>query len=188
VKPLWRRRPAPALVLAVFVAAGIGCVRRPGICRICEREIRAEVRAVAVLDDGGRVTACCPRCALQFLRESGRAARTLVVSDYGGGGSLPLGAAWIVEGSDETPCLRHHPPARGDTGAPLHLCYDRCQPSLIAFRDEAAARAYLAAHGGELRPPGAVLPPGAGAAGFPGAAEPAATPPAGPEPGPAAPR
>jgi hypothetical protein len=158
VIPSWRRPAPPALVLAAVLAAAIGCAPRPQICRICEREIHAEVRAVAVLEDGTRVTACCPRCALQFLREAGRAARSLEVSDYGGGGSLPLRAAWIVEGSDETPCLRHHPPIVGDTGAPLHLCYDRCQPSLIAFRDEAAARAFAAARGGDLRPPGTVMP------------------------------
>jgi hypothetical protein len=39
-------------------------------------------------------------------------------------------------------------------GAPLHACYDRCMPSLIAFRDAAAARAFVAEHGGRLQPPG----------------------------------
>ncbi|MBI4169761.1 MAG: hypothetical protein HY510_07475 [Acidobacteria bacterium] len=41
----------------------------------------------------------------------------------------------------------------------MHVCYDRCMPSLIAFGDEAAARAFMADHGGTLRPPGALSRP-----------------------------
>lgn len=78
--------------------------------------------------------------------------RGIRVSDYASGGSLAIQDAYLVEGSDETPCL-HTPPLRDETGTPLKLCYDRCQPSLIAFREANAASAFISDHGGMLRPP-----------------------------------
>jgi hypothetical protein len=81
-----------------------------------------------------------------------------VVTDYAGTGTLALDEAWLVDGSDETPCLRHHGPVTAGDGTPLHACYDRCMPSLIAFRDQATARAFAAEHGGTLESPGARRP------------------------------
>ena len=147
------------MTLAAALALA-GCVRRPELCELCRREIHPEVRTVVEFADGRRVAACCPRCALHVAKGGGvaegggTAARTIQVTDYAGSGTLPLDAAWLVDGSDETPCLRHHEPVTAGEGAPLHTCYDRCMPSLIAFRDAATARAFVAEHGGTLQPPG----------------------------------
>jgi len=168
-----RRRAAPAVVtgalrVAVALAAALalaGCARRPELCEICRRTIHDEVRTVVEFADGRRVAACCPRCALHLAEnggavggsstpDGGTAARAIQVTDYAGAGTLPLDAAWLVDGSDETPCLRHHAPVTAGEGAPLHACFDRCMPSLIAFRDAATARAFVAEHGGTLQPPG----------------------------------
>lgn len=159
--PLPRRPAAVALVAALLVAMTLaaallpaGCARRPDLCGLCQREIHPEVRTVVAFPDDRRVAACCPRCALHVAKDGGAAARTIEVTDYAGGGMLPLDAAWLVDGSDETPCLRHHAPVTAGEGAPLHTCYDRCMPSLIAFRDAATARAFVSEHGGTLQPPG----------------------------------
>jgi hypothetical protein len=142
------------LALALLGAAGLpACARRPEICALCRREIHREVRTVVQMEDGRRVAACCPRCARHVAQEGGSGARVVEVTDFAGSGVLPMSEAWLVEGSDETPCLRHHPPVTAGEGAPLHACYDRCMPSLIAFRDAAAARTFVADHGGTLVEP-----------------------------------
>lgn len=142
-----------AIVLGAL--AGLGaCVARTELCWVCEREVHKRLRATFVLANGRSVPACCPRCALHYREEPGNRVRSIRVTDYDTNTALPLERAWLVEGSDETPCLRHHLVADA-AGGPLHICYDRCVPSLIAFRDGAAARAFIAEHGGELRAPGA---------------------------------
>jgi hypothetical protein len=123
-------------------------------CEVCRREAHPEVASAVILADGRRVTTCCPRCALRYAGEAGRQPARIEVTDYASRRVLPLDLAYLVEGSDETPCLRHHAPATGGEGAPLHLCFDRCMPSLIAFAAEPAARAFMEEHGGELLPPG----------------------------------
>lgn len=138
----------------MLVAGMVACARQPDRCWICEREIHAQVRSTLTLADGRRVQACCPRCALHYKEEPGNAVIDLRVSDYRSAEPLALEAAYLVEGSDETPCL-HHPPPASDTRAPLQVCYDRCMPSLIAFRDEEAARSFIGEHGGALHQPGA---------------------------------
>jgi hypothetical protein len=166
--------------VAIVIGAWCGpaaCVARPDLCWVCEREVHGQVRATLVLANGRSVPACCPRCALHYRQEPGHPVRSIRVTDYPSQAGLPLERAWLVEGSDETPCLAHHPVVDAAAGA-LHVCYDRCMPSLIAFRDADAARGFMTAHGGTLRAPGAITIPGATAPG----SGPAATPP------PAAPR
>jgi len=166
-------RAGRGAVLALVAAATLGtlfapagCARRPELCGLCQRPIHAEVRTVVEFTDGRRVAACCPRCALRVAEGDGAAAanrpgtpragvRSLAVTDHAGGGTLSIEAAWLVDGSDETPCLRHHGPVTTGEGTSLHTCYDRCMPSLIAFRDAGAARAFVAEHGGTVQPPGA---------------------------------
>jgi len=147
-------RARVALALAVALAGLLaGCSLRAERCEVCERDIHPQVRATLTLGSGRQLAACCPRCALHYGQENSGAVRSIAVKDYASGELLPLERAWLVEGSDVTPCL-HLPPLRDDSGASLHLCYDRCMPSLIAFRDEAASRAFLAEHGGTVLGPG----------------------------------
>ncbi len=147
-------------LLAIALAALVCCARQPDRCWVCEREIHAQVRTTLTLASGRQVHACCPRCALHYKEETGDRVQSIRVTDQAAGGPLPFAAAYFVEGSDETPCL-HHPPVVDETRTPMQVCYDRCMPSLIAFRDGAAARAFLADHGGTLHPPGRFpgLPP-----------------------------
>lgn len=141
-----------ALCVAVLLMAP-GCSPSHELCAICEREIHSEVHASLVLNDGRILKACCPRCALEFLRQQAGDAKELFVADHASAQLFPIESAYLVEGSDETPCRRHEP-AVAEAKSPLHLCYDRCQPSLIAFRDASAATEFLREHGGRLHPPG----------------------------------
>ncbi|MGH9750794.1 MAG: hypothetical protein ACRD6R_12825 [Candidatus Polarisedimenticolia bacterium] len=144
-----RCRLLPALLLPLLAA----CVAHADRCWVCEREVHDEVRATLVLANGRKVPACCPRCALHYRHERGEALRDIEVTDHGGGGRLPLGAAFLVEGSDLTPCLEHHPVV-DERRVPMQVCYDRCMPSLIAFAAGTQARAFIEEHGGALHAPG----------------------------------
>ncbi len=140
--------------MAFAVALGpAACVRQAEHCWVCDREIHPGVVATITLQDGKRVHACCPRCALHYKTEAGNRAGRIQVTDFAGGGALPFESAWLVEGSDVTPCM-HHPPVVDETRNPLQVCYDRCMPSLIAFGSGEAARAFMNEHGGTLHDPG----------------------------------
>jgi hypothetical protein len=132
-----------------------GCARGAQMCGACGREIHPALRVTLQLEGRRDLHACCPRCALHFRNEGEVKVVGVRVSDYVSGGPLAIESAWLVEGSDETPCVHGAPPA-GEGGVPLHRCYDRCVPSLIAFAGEAAARAFMVEHGGTLRPPGEI--------------------------------
>ena len=147
-----------ALCLAALVLVLPGCVRHPESCWVCQRDVHASVRTTLTLASGKQVVACCPRCALHYQEDPGNAVREIRVTDHAAGGSLPMAAAFLIEGSDETPCMLHHP-VSDETRTPMQVCYDRCMPSLIAFKDEGAARAFAADHGGTLHPPGTFVPP-----------------------------
>jgi hypothetical protein len=142
-----------AAIFLILAALALACTARPELCRICEREIHPGVRADLTLVSGRQVAACCPRCALHYRQRDGDAVRAIEVTDRAGGRRLPIESAFLVEGSDETPCLQH-PPILDETRTPMHLCYDRCMPSLIAFASAAAAQAFVEEHGGVLHPPG----------------------------------
>lgn len=146
------------LIVTSTLSGLLACAARPERCWVCDREIHAGVVATITLADGRQVHACCPRCALHYQEEPGNEVRRITVTDFAGGGVVPFASAYFVEGSDETPCL-HHPPLVDETRNPLRICYDRCMPSLVAFRSADAARAFMADHGGTLLAPGAL--PGA---------------------------
>lgn len=141
-------------MILTLLAALAACARRPETCWICQREVHDSVRTTLTLASGKSVVACCPRCALHYQEEPANKVREIRVTDYGGGGSLSFSEAFLVEGSDETPCLRHHQAMTDESRTPMQVCYDRCMPSLIAFKEETAAGAFAAEHGGTVYPPG----------------------------------
>jgi hypothetical protein len=142
------------LVLSALVAALAACAGRTELCWVCQREITPRVRVTLSLEDGRKVHACCPRCAVHYTEGSGPPVRTIEVSDYASRATIDLRQAFFVEASDETPCLEHHHPVTDPGGAPMQVCYDRCMPSLIAFASREGAAAFQAEHGGTLVPPG----------------------------------
>ena len=144
--------------LQVVALAGLLTCRNPeAVCAICDRPIHPEMAATVVLEDGRQLNACCPRCALHHRTLQTTGIRRIEVTDHAGGGRLPLESAFLVDGSDQTPCLGHTPNV-DPSGVALHTCYDRCVPSLIAFKDKSMARAFTTEHGGVLRLPSAVGP------------------------------
>lgn len=146
--------PWMRLLVAVLTLFLVACGARTELCWVCQREISPRVRVTLSLEDGRKVHACCPRCAVHYTEGSGPAVRTIEVSDYVSGRTVDLRQAFFVEGSDETPCLAHHHPMTDPGGSPMQVCYDRCMPSLIAFASREGAGAFQADHGGTLLSPG----------------------------------
>jgi hypothetical protein len=65
--------------------------------------------------------------------------------------------AFIVEGSDEMPCVPESATPPREPGIEYRRAYDRCVPSLMAFKEEGAARKFIAVHGGRLLSYGQVV-------------------------------
>jgi hypothetical protein len=141
----------PVLIVSTLLLA---CVRHPERCWVCRREVHSQVRAVLTLANGKSVTACCPRCALHYEEEPGNRVKGIRVTDHATHRPLALQRSYLVEGSDETPCVHEHPPMMDDSRTPMQVCYDRCMPSLIAFATADGARAFMKEHGGTLYLPG----------------------------------
>ena len=142
------------LLVFILAASVAACSRRPEMCWVCQREVHDSVRTTLTLDGGRKIVACCPRCALHYKEEPDHHVREVRVTDYAGGGTLPFREAYLVDGSDETPCVHHYADMADEAKAPMQVCYDRCMPSLIAFAAGPAARAFSADHGGTIYPPG----------------------------------
>ncbi len=106
---------------------------------------------------GKKLETCCPRCALHHERQHPGQVASVLVSDRATGGKIKAQDAVYVEGSDEMPCMPVSVTPPREPGVEYQVAYDRCVPSLLAFRDEAAARRFLAVHGGRLMSYGQVL-------------------------------
>jgi hypothetical protein len=119
-------------------------------CEICGRPVHAAHYSSVVLKSGRQIEACCPRCAMHYeLNMPGQVAR-LSVADDPTGQAIEAQMATYVEGSDQHPCMSASDRTPREPGVEYDLKFDRCLPSLIAFKDEAAARGFQRQHGGRL--------------------------------------
>jgi hypothetical protein len=144
-----------ALVAVLAGFAGYGAwqlfeARAQASCQVCRRAIHGGSKTVAIVA-GKQEVFCCPACALAQARQSGANLRVLSLSDFSSGQALRPDQAWVVRGSDVSPC--HAPEARLTPDKhPLERAFDRCEPSLLAFASAEAARAFARDHGGAVLP------------------------------------
>ncbi|MEE8537276.1 MAG: hypothetical protein V3S71_04665 [Acidobacteriota bacterium] len=137
-----------------FLLLLFGCGEEgAGRCGVCERQRHPGMGAELTLASGQGLATCCLSCALHFSEKLETPARRFKVEDHAGGGLLDVESAYVVEGSRLNPCLLPSPREAG-TRTPLRLSYDRCAPSMVAFRQVRQARDFIARHGGTLQPPG----------------------------------
>ena len=150
-----QRKSVFAGSVAIVVLAGLGYSawylvkeRSAQSCKACMRPIHAHMKTVAVVD-GKRTNYCCPACALSEHQQSGKPVQVVELTDYLGSGSLKPESSFVVRNSDVSPCPQQHP-AVGENSQPLESHFDRCTPSVLAFRDREAAAAFAAEHGGQV--------------------------------------
>ncbi len=149
------KRIAIIAILVLLVAGGVAWWRvyAPGQaarCAVCTRTIHAGMTTgYTVAGEAEQKEACCAACVLAYGRQSGRAVTVQHVTDFASAGRLTPERAIFVVGSDEHPCSRQQV-LMTEPGTPVHVHYDRCEPSIIAFGDAERARAFAREHGGNV--------------------------------------
>jgi len=121
-----------------------------GMCPFCDR--RVHPATTYRLTVGGRVLAtCCPRCGMraQVNQEQGKPDQAWA-TDVNTGESVPAESATYVEGGDIQYCTHgNQSVAREPHGVSMRE-YDRCLPTLVAFKTPQEAEAYRQQHGGRV--------------------------------------
>ena len=153
--PHFRRYTPLALIgllAGALLYAGWQTLDHPGhtACSVCGRAVHLASRVDA--DAGGEsLTFCCAACALRAEDQQARPIRLTQVFDYSSGEALEPEAATAVVGSNVNVCMREH--ALMDARKEAHdLHFDRCSPSVLAFKSREAAELFRTQNGGRVRP------------------------------------
>jgi hypothetical protein len=119
-------------------------------CEICGRPVHAAHYSSVVLKNGRHIEACCPRCALHYEHNMPGQVARLQVADNASGIAIEARSAVYVEGSDQQMCMSAAESVPREPGVEYDLKFDRCLPSLVAFKEESAARGFQRIHGGRM--------------------------------------
>jgi hypothetical protein len=120
------------------------------LCRVCQRGLHTGLVYRLEMMNGTSEEACCPRCGMHFALNHPGTVRQAWATDFASGARILAPSAYYVEGGDEEYCTMHNQPvARGPQGVSV-LAYDRCLPTLVAFRGEQDAEVYRRRHGGRV--------------------------------------
>lgn len=143
-------RTLAAILLALSLA---GCARFSDHCAECGRDECRNLAVSVYRADGAVERMCCPRCALRGIAKAKRPISRIEVTSFDEAKPLAAEHAFYVEGSDVHPCARPvgSAPVTDERGCCLKPVYDRCEPSLVAFADEAAASSFAREHGGFVK-------------------------------------
>ena len=120
-----------------------------GVCRVCERGMHQGVTYRLELASGNE-DACCPRCGMHYQIEHPGAAKKAWATDLNTGRFIAAEWAVYVEGGDVAYCTMHSTPVERQPQGVAVRDFDRCLPSLVAFRTRQAAETYQKQHGGEV--------------------------------------
>ncbi len=121
-----------------------------GMCPFCDRMVHSNT-AYWLNVGNHEVAACCPRCGMHAQVNQGHVdAGSTWATDVNTGERVSADAATYVEGGDVQYCVH------GDqsvTREPIGVSvreYDRCLPTLVAFKTPQEAEAYRQQHGGQV--------------------------------------
>ena len=120
------------------------------MCPFCARMVHSTT-AYRLKVDGHELAACCPRCGMraQVNGEKGKGIAAWA-TDVSTGESVPAESATYVEGGDVQYCTHDDQSvAREPHGISVRE-YDRCLPTLAAFKSPQEAAAYQQQHGGRV--------------------------------------
>ncbi len=152
----WKDAVITLIALAAIVVVSVVAYRhetrpREDLCQVCQRHLHAGVTYRLEMKDGTREQACCPRCGMHLQIQRPGAVTRAWATDLATGQELPAEKAVYVEGGDVEYCTMHQAPVRRAPEGVAAREYDRCLPSLVAFRTEQEAAAYEKQHGGQVR-------------------------------------
>lgn len=147
------------LTLVALAAIGVTCFfayryeqRRETAetCPFCDRMVHPATAYRLKIGDH-MLVACCPRCGMRAqVNQEGGKAGSAVATDVNTGESIPAETAAYVEGGDVQYCTHgNQPVAREPNGVSVRE-YDRCLPTLVAFKTSQEAQVYQQQHGGRV--------------------------------------
>ncbi len=145
------------VTLAALVAIALTAVvaykfeRKPDaeICAICNRMTHGTV--AYRLEVGSRTEhACCPRCGMHYAIQHEGSVKQAWATDLNSGKSIPAESAVYVEGGDVEYCTHDMQAVQREPEGMSVRGYDRCLPTLVAFRSRDDADAYQKQHGGRV--------------------------------------
>ena len=138
-------------IIALLIGAGYyACIQLEPVCAICRRPVHKATFYSIVLEDESSVEVCCPRCGLHFQR--GR--RDVVdsqVADFSTGERFPADEAHYVENSSVHLCCPTDQMQEDRSGTQYTLAWDRCLPSLVAFKNRDQAVEFSRQRGGLIK-------------------------------------
>ena len=117
------------------------------LCPFCDRVVHPAT-AYHVRIGNHTMAACCPRCGMhaQVQGNPGAASAT----DVNTGERVPAESATYVEGGDVQYCTHGDQPITREAQGVSVREYDRCLPTLVAFKTPQEAEAYQQQHGGRV--------------------------------------
>jgi len=121
-----------------------------GMCPFCDRMVHP-VTAYRLKVGEHVVAACCPRCGMHAQVSQGQEkAGVAWATDVNTGESVPVESATYVEGADVQYCTHGDQPTTREPHGVASREYDRCLPTLVAFKKQEEAAAYQRQHGGRI--------------------------------------
>ncbi len=121
----------------------------PHLCAICNRDVH-EGMSYRLEANGRTEYACCPRCGMHYQMQNGGAVKQAWATDVATGQQIPASEAYYDEGGDVQYCTHGESSVQRTPAGASVRGYDRCLPTLVAFKDRAQAEAYQKMHGGRV--------------------------------------
>ena len=119
------------------------------VCAICGRGVHSTV-TYHMETAKGEVVTCCPRCGMHEQLEHPGEVRSSRATDFSTGTAIPAESAFYVEGGDIHYCMSAEKPVERLPQGESVRAFDRCLPTLVAFKARTEADAYQAHHGGRV--------------------------------------
>ncbi len=138
-------------IIALLIGAGYYVyIQLEPVCAICRRPVHKATYYRIVLEDEKSVEVCCPRCGLHFQRGR-RDVTDSQVADFSTGERFPADEAHYVENSSVHLCCATDQIQEDRLGTQYTLAWDRCLPSLVAFRNRDQAVEFSRQKGGLVK-------------------------------------
>lgn len=137
-------------MLAFAILSGFfmeSCKNKPALCAVCKREIHRGFKTTLLVSGKKEVT-CCIACAMHF-RNTMRDVSLAHVTDYETGNEIAPETAVYLYGPDIQTCGEPSKAVRTGDSA-LYVDYDRCEPAVLAFRNQQQAISVQKDHGGKV--------------------------------------
>jgi hypothetical protein len=134
---------------ASYVAYRYESQPRPNLCNVCNRGLHAGMTYRMEVHGHTEVT-CCPRCGMHYAIAHAQDVKGSWATDLNSGQRIPAESASYNEGGDVEYCTQDETPVAREPHGISEREYDRCLPTLVAFKTRAEAEAYRAQHGGRV--------------------------------------